>query len=147
MLAQPAIAARVEAGIDREGSSSPLTFVSVVEWTIKGRGETRTATLALGARGVQTLLPKLRSRLAHGRNFALIGRKQSVDFRAADEAGWEKNESELAINLTPAALAAVRATLKPVRGKYEWPELPGFVLEVQPSNITDADGNVTEVIG
>ncbi len=137
----------MQAGIDTDGSSSPLTYVSVVEWAAAGRGKSKSATLTLGAHGVQTLLPKLRSRLAHGRNFTLIGREQTADFRAADKAGWKSKGGELAVTLTPAALAAIRATLKPVRGRYEWPELPGFVLEVQPSNVTDADGNVIEVIG
>ena len=49
--------------------------------------------------------------------------------------------------MTPAALAAVRATLQPVRGRYEWSELPGLTLEVRPSEVTDSDGKVIEVIG
>ena len=146
-LETPAVAKQIQAGIDRDGSSSSLNYVSVVEWKIAGRGKTKTATLTLGAQGVRSLVPKLRSRLAHGRDFALIGREQVVAFRASDEAGWKKDGSELTVTLSPAALAAVRATLKPVRGRYEWPELPGFVLDIQPSNITDADGNVIDVIG
>lgn len=147
LLETPALAARVQEGIDREGSQSPLTFVSVVGWELKGRGKSRTVTLTLGARAVESLLPKLRSRLAHGREFGLLGREQSATFRAADDNGWFTEGHKLTINLTPAALASVRTTLAPVRGRYEWPELPKLVLVVEPSNITDANGNVIEVVG
>lgn len=148
VLEVPALAERVRAGIETEGSSAPMTYVSVAEWAISGRGKTKTVTVTLGARAVETLLPKLRSRLAHGRTFALLGREQVIEFRTDETAGWKKAKGgELAVTLTPTALAAIRATLKPVRGRYEWPELPGLVLEVQPSNITDADGKVIEVVG
>jgi suppressor of fused len=41
----------------------------------------------------------------------------------------------------------VRATLKPVRGRNEWPEEPAMTLVVRPSEITDPEGKVIEVIG
>jgi hypothetical protein len=146
-LEDPEARARVEAGIDREGSNSAASYVSVVEWS-EGRGKSRTATLTLGARGVQALLPKLRSRLAHGRDFTLVGREFSVQFRAADRAGWKPGrDNRLKIDLSPAALATLRRSLEPVRGRYQWPELPGFTLEVRPSEITDSEGKVVEVIG
>jgi hypothetical protein len=147
-LEDPLAAARVEAGIDREGSSAPATYVSVVEWKAKGSGKSRTATLTLGARAVQALLPKLRSRLAHGRGFMLMGREFAVEFRAAATSGWEAAENNLLnIDLAPAALAKMRETLKPVRGRYTWPDLPGLALEVRPSEITDSAGKVIEVVG
>jgi hypothetical protein len=147
MLESPAMAARVQEGIDREGSSSPLTYVSVVEWTITGRGKSRRATLTLGARGIQTLLPKLRSRLGYGREFALLTRQNVVEFRAAEQAGWAEEDGALIVNLDPAALQAFRQSLQPVRGTYTWPELPGLTLEVRPTEVTDSQGNVIEVIG
>lgn len=147
MLEDPKTAARVEAGIDREGSSSPMNYVSVVNWTTAGRGKSRTATVTLGARGIQSLLPKLRSRLGHGREFALIGREQVVEFRTADQPGWAVEDGTFVVRLNPAALQAVRQTLQPVRGTYTWPELPGLTLEVKPSEITDSDGKVVQVIG
>ncbi|AMV29800.1 Suppressor of fused protein (SUFU) [Gemmata sp. SH-PL17] len=146
-LETPSVAEQVQTGIDREGSQTPLIFVTFVEWETAGKGASRTAVLVLGARGVQALVPKLRSRLAHGRDFRLIGREQAVNFCARDTPGWKTDDTVLTIDLTPTALAAVRANLQPVRGRYTWPELPNFVLAVQPSNITDADGNVIDVIG
>jgi hypothetical protein len=147
-LEEPATAARVQAGIDAEGSSAPANYVAVVEWAATGRGASKSVTLTLGARGVQSLLPKLRSRLAHGREFALVGRAQSAEFRVAKKTGWKAGrDGELQIDLDPAALAALRDRLRPSRGRYEWPELPGFTLVVRPSEITDAQGNVVEVIG
>jgi suppressor of fused len=147
-LEDPAVAARVEAGIDSEGSSAPGTYVSVVEWKTNSSGKAQTATLTLGARGVQSLLPKLRSRLAHGRDFMLMGREFAVEFRAAKKSGWKTGKNNLlTIDLTPTTLATVRETLKPIRGKYTWPDLPGLTLVVQPSEITDSTGKVVEVVG
>jgi hypothetical protein len=147
ILETPKFAKRIQDGIDREGSQSPLNYVSVVQWATAGRGKTRKATVTLGANGVRSLMGKLRSRLAHGRDFALVGPEQAVRFNPARESGWSVESDQLTIDLTPEALAAVRARLQPVRGRYEWPEIPGLTIEVQPSQITDADGNVIEVIG
>jgi hypothetical protein len=148
ILEDPSVLARVQTGIDKEGSLSPAIYVSVVEWAASGRGKSRSVTLTLGARGIQSLLPKLRSRLAHGREFMLMGREFAVQFLMADKAGWEEGQNNLLkIDLTSQALATLRATLQPVRGRYTWPELPGLVLEVQPSQITDSDGKLIEVIG
>lgn len=147
MLKNKAIAARIQAGIDREGSQTGDVYVAVVEWQTAGRGKNATATVTLGAKGVQSLVPKLRSRLAHGRDFLLAGREQAVRFQIGRQTGWKKDAETLAITLTTEALAAVRKTLRPIRRRYTWPEMPGFTLVVQPSEITDPDGNVVEVIG
>src|SRR5262249_48629858 len=68
--------ARLEEGIECDGSQSDRDFVSVVEWSIDER--TNAATATLGAKGVRGLLRKLRSRLLHGRDFMLIGREKVV---------------------------------------------------------------------
>lgn len=145
VLADPAAAARVEAGIDRDGSQAHATFVSVVDWAVKKRPAS--ARVVIGARAVDGLVRKLRSRLAHGRPFTLVGRGKAVRLEPADAPGWEAEDETLAVRLPPAAVGALRQTLKPVRGEYTWPELPGVTVEVRPSEITDPDGNVIEVIG
>jgi hypothetical protein len=140
-----ATAARIDAGIDGEGSQSDRAFVAVVEWSTTKRP--RRAAITLGAKGALALLPKLRSRLAHGRDFALVGPEKVVVFRAAEKFGWEADEGVLALDLSPKALAALRAGLRAARGAYNWPELPGLTLTVRPSEIADAEGKVVEVIG
>ncbi|MBX9622454.1 MAG: suppressor of fused domain protein [Gemmataceae bacterium] len=145
VLADPAAAARVEAGIDRDGSQGETTYAAVVGWKVKKRPAS--ARVAIGARAVDGLVRKLRSRLGHGRPFTLTGRPQSVRLEPAGGPGWEADGDTLAVRLPPAAVAAMRATLKPVRGEYTWPELPGVTVEVRPSEVTDAAGRVVEVIG
>jgi hypothetical protein len=147
VLDDPVTGTRVREGIERDGSQSDRSFVAVAEWTAGGRGRNRAAAVALGAKAVRALLGKFRSRLAHGRDFVLAGREQAVRFRPAAEAGWERDGAELVVNLSAAALAAVRGSLKAARGRYAWPELPGLTVEVRPTEITDAAGNVAEVIG
>jgi len=147
ILETPVSANRIQTGIDVEGSQSDRAFVAVVEWTTTGRGSKRTASVTLGAKGVRTLVGKLRSRLAHGRDFALIGRGASVQFLMGPRVALKTFEGLLTITLTPEALEAMRRTLQPIRGRYTWPELPGLAIEVQPSEITDSTGKVVEVIG
>lgn len=140
-----AAAARLEEGIDRDGSQSEVVYVSVVDWKTDER--TNTATATLGAKGVQTLVPRLRSRLLHGRRFLLIGREKVVGFCPAKKTGWQVDDEALLVDVTAKAVRAMMQTLKPVRGTYTWKELPGFTLVVVPTEITDAEGAVTEVIG
>jgi hypothetical protein len=146
ILETPSAAATIRAGIDREGSQSDRGFATVVDWKT-GRGKTRSVVVTVGAGGVQLLVPKLRSRLGHGRDFTLVGRERAVRFRSAKRAGWKSSRNLLKIDLTPKALAAVQQTLQPVRGRYSWPEVPGLTIDVQPSQITDSTGKVVEVIG
>src|SRR5262249_35686993 len=123
LLEDPELKARVEEGIDRDGSVTQGTFVSVVDWSVnKG---SNTARLVLGAKGVLTLLPKLRSRLAHGRPFILFGPKKHVELRPAEASGWEAEGETLSLDLTEAAVQALRTSLQAKRGTYQWAELPG----------------------
>lgn len=147
ILEDRAAAKRIQTGIDIEGSQSDRGYVALVEWTATGRGSKRTAALILGANGVISLMAKLQSRLAHGRDFMLVGREQGVRFCMGKRAALKTDAGLLTVTLTPEALEAVRGALKPVRGHYVWPELPGLTLNVQPSQITDPDGKVIEVIG
>jgi hypothetical protein len=145
LLEDPALAARVEEGIDRDGSVAWGTFLSVVDWSVDEG--TNTARVVLGAKGVLTLLPKLRSRLAHGRPFILLGPEKRLELRPAEVSGWEADDKTLSLDLTVAAVQALRATLQAKRGTYQWAEFPGFTLEVRPTEVTDPDGKLLEVIG
>lgn len=143
LFADPKAAKAVERGIEKDGSQSDRTFVGNADW--KKAGDT--FKLTLGARAVQSLLPKLRSRLMHGRNHALVGKKRWVDFAAGKRSGVKADGDGLTVTLSPAALRELMTTLQPVRGKYPFAALPKLRLEVVPTELTDADGNVVEVIG
>jgi hypothetical protein len=145
LLEDPALAARVEEGIDRDGSLAWGTFVSVVDWSVDEKAGT--ARVVLGAKGVLTLLPKLRSRLAHGRPFTLAGHSKQVELRPGQASGWEVEGETLSLELTEATVRAMRSSLQAKRGTYQWQEFPEFTMEVQPSEVTDSEGKVIEVIG
>jgi suppressor of fused-like protein len=140
-------AARVEAGIDREGSSSDRSFVSVVDWSASKKRGKGAASVTLGAKGVQDLIRKLRSRLLHRREFWLFGREKAVGLEPAKACGWRADGRSLHVRVTEAAVRAMRATLRAQRGTYTWDELPGVTLEVVPSEIRGPDGELIEVIG
>ncbi len=140
-----AAAARMEEGIDRDGSQSDRMFVSVVDWATDERSGT--ATVTLGAKGVAGLVRKLRSRLLHGRDFMLIGQEKAVALVPGETTGWRTEEAVLVVNVSGDAVQAMRKTLRPLRGTYTWAELPDVTLVVVPSEITNPDGQVIEVIG
>lgn len=143
LFADPQAAKAVERGIARDGSQAEFTYVGLAEW--KKAGEKFKVTL--GANAVRSLLPKLRSRLMHGRNHRLIGKKRAVNLAPGKRNGVKGKEGELTLTMTPTAVEEVLGTLQAVRGKYQFAALPAVTLEVVPTEIKDSDGKVVEVIG
>jgi hypothetical protein len=138
---------RVAAGIEQDGSSSDRSYVSVLEWTVSRRRGRSSATVTIGARVVDNLVRKLRSRLLHQRDFWLAGPEKLFGLRPAGAIGWQTDRDALIVEVNEPAVHAMLATLRPVRGTYIWPELPGLTLEIVPSEIRDPDGKLIEVIG
>jgi hypothetical protein len=144
ILQDKVIAERIHAGIEQDGSSSDQAFVSVVDWSV---AEGAAAHVTLGAKGVESLLPKLRSRLLHQRDFWLVGREKVVGLIPGGTNEWAPDENALVAHVTEPMVRAMLDTLKVARGTYQWPLLPGFTLEVVPSEIRDPDGKLLQVIG
>jgi hypothetical protein len=147
ILEDKATADRVAAGIEQEGSSSDRSYVSVLEWTVsRWRGRSGT-TVTIGAVAVDNLVRKLRSQLLHQRDFWLGGPKKLFGLRPAAANTWQADRDALIVDVNESAIHAMLATLRPVRGTYAWPELPGLTLEIVPSELRDPDGELIEVVG
>jgi suppressor of fused len=138
-------AAALNEGSRREGSTTAATYVSALDW--KAGRKKPALRLTVGARGAGPLRRLLPLRLPFGYGFGLAGPGKYVDFRPAAALNWEVGKDRLQLSLPPPLVAAIAADLQPRRGVYSWPGFEGFSIEVVPSEITDAEGKVIEVVG
>jgi suppressor of fused len=148
LLDRPGVRAAVEAGKARDGSSMGMVFVPAIGWSAGSAPlESPAIVIRLGAGHVEELLQSLALRLPFGRDLLLVGSDQAIGFAPGEPVSVSEQGSELRVALTPAALDAVRATLRPEIGDYRVPAIPGIVWEVEQTIIRDAAGNLVRTIG
>lgn len=143
LLADPALAAQVEAGSAKDGSTTAMLFMDALHWERDGEA----FELVLGAGKVASVLELLPLRLGHGRALTLLDRERSWRFEAgAEDAVQLESEASVRCTLCPASLQALLAQLKPARGQYA---LPGgrLRIRVEPTELRDAQGKVVRTIG
>ncbi|HEX7152824.1 MAG TPA: suppressor of fused domain protein [Thermoanaerobaculia bacterium] len=118
LLADPANRAAVEAGIARDGSSLREVMANV-SW----REENGRYHIELDVRDAEELVRAIDSRLAHQREFGLLGEQQGVGFLPAEEAAVTVDEALLLISVDETLMAELRA-LPLVAGRYTAKALP-----------------------
>lgn len=143
LLAQPAVASEIAARTAAEGSSSGATFASQLSVRTDG-GSVR---LTLGARSVESVCDLLRGRLPFGRDFRVLGGGVQVLFRPGARSEARDEGNRLLVELTADAASAVVASLAVRRGIYTFEAVPGFEIEILPTDIKDAQGRVVETVG
>lgn len=145
LLRDPALAAQVDEGSLREGSSTTSLFVETLEWSLPaGNGPVE---LVLGAGQVPSLLQLLPMRLPFGETLDLVGRERRWTFVPGDRDGVVLDGAGARCTLSAATLRALLATLAPRRGTYALPEGSGLVVEVRPTQMRDGKGNPVDTIG
>ena len=143
LLDDPAVARAVDEGAARDGSGLAETYVAQLSWQ---RTE-KSVTLTVGALAVPVILGILESRIAHDEPFLLIGADQAAGFKPSAKAAVGGKEALLVVEVSPSFAAAIKKTLVKKRGRYGWDELPGFFIEIVPTEMKDSEGEVVEVIG
>lgn len=145
LLADPEVARAVREGIERDGSSSGMQFVSTAHWELAKDG----ATIKLGALQAPAIADALRGRLPFGRELILQTEDTVLTFAPADEfAIEERDESRLVVHVPSGALDDLLATLQPRAGRTPVPFLPGLTVEIVPTVMRDQYMEETgEVIG
>jgi suppressor of fused len=129
-LDDPAIAAEGEAGRRADGSSMGGVFVDHLSWIDSG-DRLHVVISALAIEDVRTMLE---GRLPFGRAGFVEGAQGRLDLVPGTEFGWHPHEGGIALTLTPEATRAL-SELTATAGQYEWPELPGLTIEIEPSDI------------
>src|SRR5215471_10821027 len=141
ILEDPVAAQMIAEGTAQDGSSTGSFMVRELGLSQERepRGENG-LTVILGASGVLDLQALLRGRVGFDRFFHVIGPELVVTFMGADSFGWRivDGEGEAEVTLPSAGARALAGALRPIRGDYQVPELPGLTLRIVPSEIRDA---------
>lgn len=143
LLADPALAAQVEAGSAREGSTTAMLFVESLHWEQGAQGY----ELVLGAGKVASVLELLPLRLGHGRALTLMDRERSWRFEAGQADALQQVDAHTVVcNLSPTGLQSLLERVRPERGVYV---LPGdqMRIRVEPTQLRDAQGKVVRTVG
>ncbi len=142
----PSFVAAAKAGRAADGSRTGVIHVDQLSWKTTGllRKKTTLTIGALAAPGLGTVLP---GRIPHERGLALLGEDAAVQMVPGPPGVHTSDDGVLAIGLTPMLAEEISEALVPRRGEYTFAALPGFVLEVVPTEIKDRDGNVVETVG
>jgi len=142
LLRDPAVAAQVQAGSLREGSSTGMLLLETLDW----RSEGQATTLVLGAAQVASVLELLPLRLLHDKPLVMIGKDRQWRFEPGRVDDVQADADDARCVLSDASLQAMVDQLRPVRGVYV---LPGgrLQIEVQPSLLRDGQGRVIREIG
>lgn len=146
VLDDPAIADKIRQRTERDGSmQSSIVTPTQLSWHMRGQ----TIHVTLEALGIEEIGKMLDGRIRHGREFTYIGPESAIEFRPESRTRWaiDDDRNVLTIELAPGFAKRWRQSLKPIRGTYRWPELPGLVLTVVPTDILDGTGNVVRTVG
>ncbi len=142
ILSDAETAATVGDAIEREGSSMAGIHSDDLDWSISGDR----AEIALGAIAVPRFLRMLRGRLPFDRPFFAQGPTMRLDVTPGENFdAHEAVKDSLHLTLSPADVASIQGTLKPIAGSYT--VSPRLAFNVRRSVITDQQGREVEVIG
>jgi hypothetical protein len=100
-----------------------------------------------GALWVENFRKGLKGRTLHGRPYALYGENREVQLVPADQDGVHLNDNVLTLRLTPALAKGMVSSLQPQRGDYRWPQLPGFIIRIVPTEVKGPKGEIETVVG
>lgn len=140
LLDDAELRARIDAGRKKEGASCTSLFNAHFDFEEQeGR-----LVVKMGAKQVPQVAKLLAGRLLHGRGLALHGQDANLLLEPADEFGHEVADQELTLRLTNSQVEALAADLQPKAGTYD---IGGLTVEIAKTEILDAQGNVTDVIG
>ncbi|WP_306582224.1 suppressor of fused domain protein, partial [Dokdonella sp.] len=138
---------QVQAGCEREGSSSGILHTDVLDWRQQKRLlRTPLTEIVLGARQAGDLAELLPLRLPFGREFALSGNNRMVMLQPAQSDKITVAGDTLVLHLTDATVRGLATTLRTQAGRYVTPGLPQLCWQVEPTQIRDHEGRVVETI-
>lgn len=145
VLADPAVAAEVEAAVARDGSSTGSLFVQVAEWDLTGDR----ASVTFGAIAAERIGRLLSARLRHGRPVFVEAPGGGVVFRPGtryaaapgDEDGW------LDLTAPPEVVDELTGLLRPRAGEHRLNAAPALTVHIARSEIRSPEGALVEVVG
>ncbi len=144
-LEQPKFKSTVSELTAKEGASAAIMCAN--EFRVLRDPETSDVTLVLGAIVAPSLGKRLRGRLPFGREFQLVGEEDSILFRPADQYQLTMQDHVSEFEFTNSQIEVISKQMQSNSGTWKLEDPPGFTLVIEPTEIKDNDGNVTDVLG
>ncbi len=149
---RPQIEDVIRTGIAKDGSSLAEIHTDTADFQVRrarrpdGSDEVH---VTLCAAVVEDLRRTLIQRLSFGRPLRICGPDKTLVFwpGGATGRGDAEDDSVLYLHLSPSLAQTMLRTLRPQRGIFMWPELPGLVMHVLPSEIRDSRGKLLRLVG
>jgi suppressor of fused len=144
LLESPDFFASAIEGKKADGSSTGFLYVDPLSWEADGSQ----FSITVGANTLQNWPGLCAGRLGFGRPLLIVGDGQQFLFNPSSVASVEIKEDQLVLGVTQELIEKLQANLGPKRGIHQFSFGDQSVtFKIIPSEITDADGNVVEVIG
>ena len=149
VLEDPILAAEVRRRVEEEGSSEDLTFAGEMKIDIDAPGRIR---IEMGALYAAALPRSMRGRLRHDRPYTLRGRDKLLRLVPGAQVGYQLEDDDLELALTPDVVAEIEARMRAPSGDvlaatYRFETWPQLEIVVTPSIIRDQAGRAMEVRG
>ena len=152
ILEQPEIEEAIRSGMARDGSSLAEIHTDTAEFQAR-RGRRPDGSdevhVTLSAAVVEDLRSVLLQRISFGRPLRVCGPDKTLVFWPGGALGRDDahDDSVLYLHLNTTLAQALVHNLRPLRGIYMCPELPGLVVHVLPSEIRDSRGTLLRIVG
>ena len=148
LLDKPAVKAALDAGIDRDGSSSEVILADVLD--IQGQPRflrPPTVRIVLGARQIEQLVELLPLRLPFKRPLSVAGPLWKLHIEPARRNSVTLKQTSVHLCLNEKSVQELAALLHPRQGVYRLPSFQRILWDVQQTWIRNAEGELTGVIG
>lgn len=138
-------AAQVAKLTSEEGASAGI--MTADQFRVIGHPRAGEFSVYIGALLAPGLGLRLRGRIPFGREFSICGDQGELRFVPGSQFTVFVDDEVTTISLNTEQMNSLTEVMHPQAGTYQFENLPGLTLIIEPTEITDNDGNVTETLG
>ncbi len=139
------IASHVERLSREEGASADVMCSN--EFRVLQDPETSQITLVIGAIVAASLGKRLRGRIPFEREFRLVGEEDEILFRPGNAFQMTMADHLTEFQLTNQQVETLSSKMQPQSGTWKFDDPANFTLTIEPTEIKDNEGNITDVLG
>ncbi len=146
----PAIQAKVDAGMRKEGSSSGMVFTDLLLVEQRKRFlREPVAKVTMGAYLVGQLSTLLPLRLGYGKPFSICGPDWRVQFELSrnKKNSWRIERGVVRLFVAPLSVQEFATLLHQRQGVYKLPSFQNILWDVKQTTIRNAEGEIVDIIG